>query len=291
MRFNFVVILFCQLWYFSLNAQDSVRLMQDLQALCNAKMEGRQAGSIGHSLAIDFIQNRFKEIELIATHPDYIQKITPQGGVKLINVEALLEGQSDKYIIITAHYDHLGIKDGKIYPGCDDNASGVAALFFIAEQLSKSRLEHNLLFLALDGEEIGLLGAKAWLENTNIPKENILLNINLDMVSKNDQNEIYVAGTNHYPSLKPIIENAQKNQFGIDLKMGHDQKNQSKEDWTYSSDHGIFHRKKIPFLYFGVEDHPYYHKPTDTFETTNYSFYYRAVRLITSVSISLDRTL
>jgi Zn-dependent M28 family amino/carboxypeptidase len=265
--------------------------MQDLQALCNAKMEGRLAGSSGHADAIIYIQNRFNELGLGANQPAFIQSSTSESGEPLINVEGFLAGQSDKYIIVTAHYDHLGREDGILYPGCDDNASGVAGLFLLAEELCKTTLKHNFIFLALDGEEIGLLGAKAWLATTPIAKENILLNINMDMVSKNDQNEIYVAGTSHYPSLKPIIEKAQKNQWGIDLKMGHDLKNKSQDDWTFSSDHGVFHKAGIPFLYFGVEDHPYYHKPTDTFESTNYSFYYRAVRLISTIAQSIDQTI
>jgi Zn-dependent M28 family amino/carboxypeptidase len=265
--------------------------MQDLQALCNSQMEGRLSGTAGHTKAISFIQNRYKELGLVANQPDYIQRSTTENGVALINVEGFLAGQSDKYIIVTAHFDHLGTKNGKLYPGCDDNASGVAALFFIAEELSKSKPKYNFVFLALDGEEIGLLGAKAWLNNTSISKKNILLNVNLDMVSKNDQNEIYVAGTSHYPSLKPVIEEAQKNKLGIQLKMGHDKKNSQQDDWTFSSDHGVFHKSGIPFLYFGVEDHPYYHKPTDNFETTNYSFYYRAVQLISNVAQSVDETL
>jgi Zn-dependent M28 family amino/carboxypeptidase len=293
-RLNFIalaLVLICQISYSSAAAQDSLRLIQDLQALCNDQMEGRIAGTAGHKQAITYIQNRFAEIGLAANQPNYLQNSNTENGVSLTNVEGYLAGEGDKYIVITAHYDHIGIKEGKLYPGCDDNASGVAALFLLAEELTKSNPKHNFVFLALDGEEIGLLGAKAWLQNTSISKGNILLNINLDMVSKNDKNEIYVAGTSHYPSLKPIIEKLQKNQLGIDLKIGHDKKSDPKEDWTFSSDHGVFHKSDIPFLYFGVEDHPYYHKPTDTFETTNYSFYYRAVRLISIVAQSIDQTL
>jgi Zn-dependent M28 family amino/carboxypeptidase len=286
-----VVLWICQAYSLSANAQDSLRLMQDLQVLCNVQMEGRLAGTAGHANAIIYIQNRFEELGLTANQPNFIQSSTTESGAQLINVEGYLAGQSDKYVIVTAHYDHLGTKSGEIYTGCDDNASGVAALFLLAEELGKNKPKHNFIFLALDGEEIGLLGAKAWLATTPIAKENILLNINMDMVSKNNHNEIYVAGTSHNPHLKPAIKKAQKNQLGIHLKMGHDMKSGSQDDWTFSSDHGVFHRAGIPFLYFGVEDHPHYHKPTDTFETTNYSFYFRAVQLISSVAQSLDQTL
>ena len=111
----------------------------------------------------------------------------------------------------------------------------------------------------------------------------------MDMISHNDQNELYACGTHHYPQLKPQLQNIDSS---INLLLGHDLPNDKKqEDWTYSSDHRNFHKRKIPFIYFGVEDHKDYHQPTDTFENINQEFYVEAVKLIAQVIEKYDASL
>ena len=105
----------------------------------------------------------------------------------------------------------------------------------------------------------------------------------------NDKNELYIAGTSHYPNLKPIIE--QVDALPLQLKFGHDTPDLGNDDWTNSSDHGPFHKKGIPFLYFGVEDHAHYHKPTDDFENVNKEFYIRATHAILDCILALDASL
>ena len=99
---------------------------------------------------------------------------------------AWLEGTQypDKYIVITAHYDHLGKSGGKIYNGADDNASGVAAMLSIAEQLRRSRPKHSVIFLATDAEEKGLYGAKAFVQKPPVEISSIRFNLNLDMLAQ-----------------------------------------------------------------------------------------------------------
>jgi hypothetical protein len=89
------------------------------------------------------------------------------------------------------------------------------------------------------------------------------MNVNMDMVGRNANNELYAAGSSHYPFLRPILDTL-VTRSSIKLKIGHDDPNGPRQDnWTSQSDHGAFHAAKIPFIYFGVEDHPDYHKPTD----------------------------
>ena len=102
-------------------------------------------------------------------------------------------------IVLSAHYDHLGIRDGRIYPGADDNASGVATLLEIARVCVAQPFRHGLVIAALDAEEGGLQGARAFMAGPPVPKDRIALNVNLDMVARGDKGEIYVAGTPSQP--------------------------------------------------------------------------------------------
>jgi hypothetical protein len=106
------------------------------------------------------------------------------------------------------------------------------------------------------------------------------------MVGRNDNNELYVVGTNLYKQLQPAITNLELPE-NFKLSVGHDGLD-GKDNWVSSSDHGPFHRQEIPFLYFGVEDHKDYHKPTDDFEFIQPEFYAKAVAVIISVLERID---
>jgi Zn-dependent M28 family amino/carboxypeptidase len=99
------------------------------------------------------------------------------------------------------------------------------------------------------------------------------------MIAHNDSLQLYASGLYHYPDLKQPLEGLKSTK--ITLLYGHDNPNDKKiDDWTYSSDHRVFHRKGIPYIYFGVADHKDYHKSTDTYKNINKAFYIDAVRLI-----------
>jgi Zn-dependent M28 family amino/carboxypeptidase len=116
-----------------------------------------------------------------------------------------------------------------------------------------------------------------------------VLNVNMDMVGRNDAGELYVAGTHHYPQLLPFVERVAAD-AEVRLIPGHDTPNPERrsDDWTGSSDHGAFHAQGIPFLYFGVEDHPDYHRPTDELAGIQPGFYARAVRTVLAAVRLLD---
>ena len=109
-------------------------------------------------------------------------------------------------IVVSAHYDHVGVRNGEIYPGADDNASGTAALLAIAGLCKKAPWQHDVVFAAFDAEEQGLQGARAFVAAPPIPKERIALNINMDMVSRSATREIYIAGTGYHPPLRQVLE-------------------------------------------------------------------------------------
>jgi Zn-dependent M28 family amino/carboxypeptidase len=202
----------------------------------------------------------------------------------------LKEGANpDRFIVITAHYDHLGIQNGEIYNGADDNASGTGGLMAAARWFSEYPPDNSLIFIAFDAEEHGLGGAHHFVEHPVVPLDQIVLNVNMDMISNNFDNELYAVGTYHYPFLKPMIEEFTAD-APVNVLFGYDS-DEWDQDWTMSSDHGPFHQKGIPFIYFGVEDHPHYHQPTDTFENINPKFYVDAVETIISVLVNLDQRL
>ncbi|MCE2613170.1 M28 family peptidase [Flavobacteriaceae bacterium D16] len=195
------------------------------------------------------------------------------------NVVSMIKGKSEKAIVITGHLDHLGIRDGAIFNGADDNATGAAALLSIANYFKNNSPKHTLIFAAVDAEEIGSLGCNYLLNNSPVALENIVLNVNMDMLGHNDSSELYASGLYHYPNLKQPLEDLKSTK--INLLYGHDNPNDPDvEDWTFASDHREFHKRKIPFIYFGVADHKDYHKPTDTYEKINKEFYVEAVSLI-----------
>lgn len=276
---------------------DAAQLLRDVEYLASDELEGRSADLPSMQKARDYLEKRFKESGLKPTSNSYKQEfqITERGSDKRIpgvNFVGQIKGKKhpDKYIVITAHYDHVGISKGEIYNGADDNASGTAALFAIAKYFGKKKPDHSLIFVAFDAEEKGLQGARHFVANLPVAKDKILLNVNMDMLSRNDKGELYAAGAFHYPHFKPTLEKAQK-KAKIKLLVGHDLPGTGREDWTFQSDHGAFHREKIPFIYFGVEDHKDYHRPTDDFANIQPEFYVKAVETVIEAVKLIDKSL
>jgi glutamate carboxypeptidase len=275
---------------------DANRLVQDATALSTPEMEGRLTGSPGNKRAQAYIVERFRAIGLTPVPGGYEQKFSfsqdaGRGRPSALafpdatNLVGVVEGvsQPDRYIVVGAHYDHLGVRNGRVFPGADDNASGVAAVLAAAAWFTKNRPARSILFVAFDGEEQGLQGARHFVRAPPVPLPQIRQVINLDMVGRGDKNEIYVAGTRPYPQLKDYVVAAAKGR-SIDVRFGHDAPGGPPgDDWTQSSDHGPFHAAGVPFLYFGVEDHADYHKPTDTADKIPVKFFAEAASLIIDV--------
>jgi Zn-dependent M28 family amino/carboxypeptidase len=213
------------------------------------------------------------------------------------NVVGLVRGTTnpDRYVVVTAHYDHVGVGrpvDGdSIYNGADDNASGTAALLALAEHFARNPAGHSLLFVAFDAEEQGLRGARAFVAEPPVPKDAIALNVNMDMVSHSERGELYAAGAAKYPRLRAPLQRAAAG-APVRLLLGHDMPEPTpRDDWTGQSDQGAFHAAGIPFVYFGVEDHPDYHRPSDEVGTITPGFYVNAVRTIAAAIRELDLAL
>jgi Zn-dependent M28 family amino/carboxypeptidase len=261
--------------------------MKDIRTLSANKFEGRRTGTKGNRLAQFYILDRFKQAGLQAFHGTYEYPFYFMEGEKRVmgtNLYGYIPGKTEDVIVITGHYDHLGIRQREgqadsIYNGADDNASGSAALLSLIKYYQLHPPTHTLIFAALDGEEEGLQGAKAFLQQPPVPLARIKLNINMDMVSRNEKGELYVCGTHHSPALKQYVSRV-ADSSALKVLMGHDKPEEGSNDWTSQSDHYEFHRKGIPFLYFGVEDHADYHRASDEFERIDPRFYYQAVQTV-----------
>jgi Zn-dependent M28 family amino/carboxypeptidase len=276
---------------------DREELLRDVQILASDALEGRKTGTVGNRMARIYIEDRFEELglqkfgESYRHFFDHTNQRTGEEFRDAVNIIGYIEGKtnSDRFIVITAHYDHLGIQNGEIYNGADDNASGTGGLMAAARWFSDHPLDNSLIFIAFDAEEQGLGGARHFVEHPVVSLDQIVLNVNMDMISNNFENELYAVGTYHYPFLKPMIEEFTAG-APVNVLFGYDS-DEWDQDWTMASDHGPFHQKGIPFIYFGVEDHPHYHQPTDTFENINPEFYGDAVETIITVLVNLDQWL
>ncbi|WP_256004916.1 M28 family peptidase [Pedobacter deserti] len=272
------------------DTQSTSQLLKDVEVLSSDRYEGRKTGTKGAEMARTYITDRFKELGVKSYAQNYAHPFTFQNQGQAtqngINVLGYIPGKTDNAIVISAHYDHIGVINGEIYNGADDNASGVAALLEFAAYYTKNQPIHTLIFAAFDAEEVGLQGAKAFVAKPPVSLDKIVLNVNMDMISHNDKAELYVCGTFKYPELKKYIITSSPD---IKVIPGHDDPKLGHDDWTNQSDHGAFNAKNIPFLYFGVEDHKDYHKESDEFRNINQSFFTNAVNAIREIISNIEQ--
>lgn len=277
------------------------QLMADLRILSADDMEGRDTGAPGGERARAYIVSRLEALGIAAPAMGRLQPFEAQGrtreGPKTFhgtNILGVIPGTrvTDKYIVVTAHYDHVGINGGQIFNGADDNASGVATMLELAARLKAAPPEHSVLIVAFDGEERGLLGAKHFVEAPPVPLSSIVLNVNYDMTARAETDgKLWVTGTYQNPTLRPLLAAIPAN-GAIALAFGKDTPEDKGEDnWVEASDHGAFYKAGLPFLYFGVNYHPDYHRPSDDFDKVTPSVFQSATELAVSGFRALDSAL
>lgn len=277
--------------------------LQMLEVLSADDMKGRKVGTAENARARAMITDRFEALG-IAPGPDgyelpftYGTFADPETGADAeptksgINILGHLEGTADTDLsmIITAHYDHVGEIDGEIYNGADDNASGVVGLLAAAEYFAANPPKHDVSFLAFDAEEDRLGGSIAFVSNPPSSLETVALNLNFDMLSRGDNGKLWASGTAHWPDMKPFVS-AIAVEAPVQIELGFDS-GEDRDDWTLLSDHAAFFRIGIPHLYFGVEDHPDYHQPTDDFEKIDQDWFLRSVDSVIMIAIEMDQRL
>ncbi|WKW13062.1 M20/M25/M40 family metallo-hydrolase [Pseudogemmatithrix spongiicola] len=274
-------------------ALDSAKLLGDLFRLSHDSMAGRAAMTPENAKARAYLVSEMRRLGLAPVGASFEQPFAmPRrnrpDSVRGVNVVAQVRGTRfpERAIVVSAHFDHVAPRNGNIYNGADDNASGTAALLQLAAHFQRHKPEHTLIFAFFDAEEMGLLGARAFVANPPVPLAQIAANVNMDMVARGDNGTLWAVGTNPHPVMKPIVE-ALVPASGVTVKMGYDT-GTGRDNWTSLSDQGAFHAQGIPFVYFGVEDHADYHEPTDDPEKVNAGWYYNAARTIAAFVTRLD---
>ena len=182
------------------------------------------------------------------------------------NVAGLIPGETNEYVVIGAHYDHLGMGEqfslgtpGKAHLGADDNASGTSAVIELARYFAKQpKRKRGILFLAFAGEELGLLGSAFYVSNPKMPLGDAAAMINMDMIGRIRDGKVFIGGSGTGSTFKPLIEELKpKYPFTLDL---------SETAGYGSSDHTSFTTKQVPVLFFFSGLHGDYHKPSDTWD-------------------------
>lgn len=256
-------------------------ILLDVAFLSSDALEGRETGSEGERLAGEYIADRFESIGLTPSGTDgewfqpFTFKFSPNphdttGAWKSgRNVVGLLDNGATRTVIVGAHYDHLGWGgigsrapgDSLIHNGADDNASGVAAMLEVANRISESSIEQNVLFIAFSGEEHGLIGSKHFVEEPTIDLADVNYMINLDMVGRLEPDRgLVVGGAGTSPTWIPLLEEMGENRFQIKFD----------SSGAGPSDHTSFYLKDKPVLHFFTGQHRQYHKPSDDSHLINY---------------------
>ena len=208
------------------------------------------------------------------------------------NVAAFVPGESDEYVIIGAHYDHLGLggqyslapgQTGTIHPGADDNASGTAGVMELARTFSKQpRQKRGLLFLNFAGEEQGLLGSAYYADHPLLPLTKAVTMINLDMIGRMRDDKLYIGGSASGSNLKTMLEKlVPASSLKVDYSGGASEG---------SSDHTSFTSHQVPALFFFSGLHGDYHKPSDTWDKIDAPAAAKLLAMVAEVAQALRDT-
>lgn len=271
-------------------------LKKQLYIIAGTEMEGRNAGTEGEVRAGNYISNYYKELGINGPNGQYFQIIPGEtfSRVKgeMRNVMGFIEGSEkpEEIVVISAHYDHDGIKNGQLYPGADDDGSGTVAVMEIGRILREAekkgiKPKRSVLLLHVSGEEKGLLGSKYYSDNPIFPLANTIANVNIDMIGRvdNDHNEatrdfVYVIGSEMLSSDLHKAVLAANEGLGIDLDMRYNTPDDPNR-FYYRSDHYNFAKHNIPSVFFFNGVHADYHKPSDTPDKIEYDLLTRRTKL------------
>ncbi len=241
--------------------------------------------------------NRFADVKsmLQAITTEQVPKSLPLGLT--MNVETVIEKQTlvtenvggvvrgtdpvlrDEYVVLSAHYDHLGVRGDKIYNGADDNASGTSLLMELARYFAAHPTKRSLIFLCLSGEEKGLLGSAFFVNNCPVPLDRIVANVNIDMVGRNEIETIGLipAANDDVSTLNEVAKRLNET-LAQPFRFLEDQ-----DRYHQRSDHYNFCKNDIPAVFFYSGDHVDYHQPSDTWEKVNYAKIVKAGQMVSAL--------
>jgi hypothetical protein len=270
---------------------ERAKLRNVVYTLASPEMAGRRGE--GARKTAEFLVAEFQRLKLEPMFDGRMVQEIPgpePGSVRGRNVGGVLRGADpalrDEWVIVSAHFDHLGKRGDVIYPGADDNASGVAMMLEVARSLcgASSRPRRSVAFIGFDLEEAGLFGSRYFVAHPPVPLERISLFITADMIGRALAGicltRVFVLGTEHAPGLRPWIEQAARGQpvtvglLGSDLLL------------LNRSDYGPFRTRRVPYLFFSTGENPRYHSPDDRPETLDYDTLTAISRIIHGVVLT-----
>ena len=261
-------------------------LKKHLYTIAADSMEGRETGSAGQKKAGKYLISQYQQNQVSfpkgasdyyqAVPASFLNKKRNNNLADSENIWAFIEGSEkpEEVIVISAHYDHVGIENGEVYNGADDDGSGTSALLEIAQAFQMAKKEghgpkRSILFLHVTGEEHGLLGSRYYSENPLFPLANTVADVNIDMIGRRDalhadtNNYVYIIGANRLSSeLDHISATMNQKYVGLDLDYRfNDPKDPNR--FYERSDHYNFAKFGIPSVFFFNGVHADYHKKSD----------------------------
>ena len=312
---NKILLNFLLIFSFSSYSQENIKFSKTIQiedlykhisVLSSDSLEGRETGKRGQKMAADYIASFFSSIGIPPFKKNtYYQKFKVKSErhickcddcdldffkrifksnqtIRGENVLGYIEGSDlkDELLIITAHYDHLGMHDSLIFNGADDDASGVSAALEIAEAFMLAKKSGNgprrsVLIMPVSGEEKGLLGSRYYTDNPIYPLENTVANLNIDMIGRLDDwhdngNYVYLIGSDRLSyDLHLVNEKMNSEYVGLDLDYRFNEEDDPNR-YYFRSDHYNFAKNNIPVIFYFNGVHEDYHKPSDTIEKIDF---------------------
>ena len=283
------------------NTITAKELKTHLYILADDKMQGRMTGENSNNEAAEFLRNYYIDqgIDSPIEKNNYYQPIPAKffngatNGNPSQNVVAFIEGSEkpNEIIVLSAHYDHVGVKNGQIYNGADDDGSGTVSLMEMAQAFKIAKDSGNgpkrsILILHVTGEEIGLYGSKYYTENPIFPLENTVVNLNTDMVGRigsekeGNDNYIYLIGSDKLSQeLHDLSEAVNKKYTNLELDYTYNDENDPNR-FYYRSDHYNFAKHDIPVIFYFNGTHEDYHQPGDTPDKIEYELMAKRAKLI-----------
>lgn len=255
------------------------------------KKTGKTVAGLRSEIDRSYQPESFEIPGLSATlRKDYKNRYLSEGR----NVVGLLEGSDpklkDEYVVVSAHYDHLGVVNGRVIAGADDDASGTAAVMEIARALSQGhRPRRSVLFVAFDSEEAGLLGAYYFANHPLLPLNKLIADLNMDMIGRDEntptwqlgsdhvQHSVNIVGTPYSPELRRVLEKANN---GLNLALDYKTDKDDREEWFSRADNFVFSTRGVPAILFNTGEHADYHTENDTAERLNYQKMEQIARLV-----------
>ena len=284
-------------------------LKTHLYTYASDEFMGREAGTEGETLAINFLKDYYESTGVSggSTDGSYFQEMTVSdrsgNSIDSYNVLGYIEGsdKANEVLVITSHLDHIGVEaNGQINNGADDDGSGTVAMMEIAEAFIMAKEDGNgprrsLLFLHVSAEEKGLLGSKYYTDNPIYPLTNTVANLNIDMIGRVDSlhieqpDYIYLIGSDILSDdLHDVSEKANEDYVGLTIDYRYNDPTTlvyefgrwRENRYYYRSDHYHFIKNNIPAIFYFNGTHKDYHAPTDTVEKINYALLEKRTRLI-----------